>query len=104
MTVVQGDEVFERFRQELLDAVTVATLRGEFGPGNSWCPLGCHESCEQYCPTATVAAGIWRIARIDAYDFICGFDDCAGISDDSPYNRLGRLYRKRLLAWAKRAD
>lgn len=93
-------KTFEQFRRELADAVTVAINSGRrIGEDNGTgccCPLGVRT--DYAFPGGISAEYAWDIGYDAAWEFADGFDG-DGPSDygDSPYFKLGRLYRQRFV-------
>lgn len=98
-------KTFEQFRAELADAATVAINSGvRIGIGDG-CPLSL-KTCS-YVPGCDEAAQAWDICIESAREFIAGYDTkrpAAAYYDgrgdpvkDTPFFRLGRLYRERFV-------
>jgi hypothetical protein len=93
-------KTFEQFRRELADAVTVAINSGRrIGKDNragGCCPLGVRT--DSPFPGGFSAEAAWDIHPGEAWEFADGFDgDATGDRGDSPFFKLGRLYRQRFV-------
>lgn len=105
---------FLRFKRSLTQVVSAALRRGWtvsasrsdiYGPRKCCCPLGCHPSSDGPKPAEWDAAPLWRIPKLGAFAFACGFDGDAAAHVQSenglkfgpvnPYYLLGQEYRRR---------